>query len=536
MANALASNNEASQSNVYKSLRDLSLGDVEDSFKSSDERQIQIDRLGEDANKDENLLIEKPLDDVEDFKFPHVEDNVEDNADEDNENFGNNQSSLPLSDTSNSQSLSKSLKSSNRRESAGGGKPMTLKEQEETIDQAKRENWSLKLKIVLLENRLSEVAPDQINDALKENIQLKIDCQNMRMDLKRNRNIALKLEKAIENLNNENKKQKLIIDSHQRNNNNKSGLMSKEIEERIRNAEINEEEARTLLEMSSERERALEERIHLLESEIENNNNKSDNGWDNEEDSRAEISRLRDEVLAERDAKEDIIASRVEIENQLIESTEQVERLTIELNNGNDDNSFSDLDNGVSFGNGRRSRRKIIDLERENESLETQIQAQIQLIESRDHEIEELYAHVERLENHIENNTNSRRSIKQSNLSQSELEFELEKLDNECNILRDKLSEAHVLIERKESELDENDHKFNLLANEFERDRSIEKEELIECRQKINDYEMKMSEFEDQQEHMQQELEQYLEKIQVDLQERNDELLAANEEIRRVSV
>ncbi|TIB90893.1 hypothetical protein E3Q06_00136 [Wallemia mellicola] len=534
MAHAIASELDGSNSNIQetnKSLAEMSLGPVEPSFKSADEREIQSKSK---PNNDSQFLIERD-DQNDQFEFP----DLQDDSDRDNEDdLTSMRSGLPLADASNSQLLSKSTSSikskSNRRDSSGGGgKPMTLKEQEETIDQAKRENWSLKLKIVLLENRLNEVAPEQINDALKENIQLKIDSQNMRMDLKRNRTLALKLEKAIETLKSENKKQKTIIESNQRSKSSSLG----DVDERLRNAEENEHEVRTLLGMANERERELKEHIHTLESQVDNLNTSETHGWSNEEDARAEISRLRDEVLAERDAKEDIIASRVEIENQLIETTEEIERLRLEAD-ANEENS-TDLDAGGSLRRNRHKRvKQFDDLEKEKISLETQVQAQLQLIESRDHEIEELYAHVERLESHIENNTNLRNSIGKGD-QDPRLMDELERLDIECSDLRDRLSEAHVELDRKEAEIEtflrDQEERFAGYINEYDRERRSEKEELHASQMKIEEYEAKIQVYEESQENIQQEIEQYLEKIQSDLNERNDELLGANDEIRRIS-
>ncbi|EOQ99612.1 hypothetical protein E3P92_00594 [Wallemia ichthyophaga] len=552
MAHALASASglDASNShvNIYdtqKSLAEMSLGALEPSFKSEDEREIQQKTQ---PKQDHEMLIERENQhDVEveegheqqqlsddELKFPHVEDGGEDDL---------TSVQVPLADSSNSQLFDKStasLKSksrtgSSRRES--GGKPMTLKEQEETIDQAKRENWSLKLKIVLLENRLNEVAPEQVNDALKENIQLKIDSQNMRMDLKRNRTLALKLEKAIEALKDENKKQKIVIDSNQRSK--PSPSASKNLEDMVKNAQENEQEVRTLLEMSNERERELKEHIHTLESQLDRNigeGAESHHGWSDGEDARAEISRLRDEVLVERDTKEDIIASRVELENQLMETTEEIERLRMEAE-ANEDNSV-DLDSAVSVRRNRQ-KRKPEDLEKEKNSLETQVQAQLQLIESRDNEIEELYAHVERLESHIENNTSLRNSMKMSSNSDPRVHYELEKLDIECNELRDRLSEAHVELDRRETEIEgylrDQEDKFHDYINEYDRERKYEKEELHSSRLRLEEYEAKIATFEDSQEHIQQEIDQYLEKMQGDLHERNEELLAANDEVSRIS-
>lgn len=146
MAHALASASglDASNShvNIYdtqKSLAEMSLGALEPSFKSEDEREIQQKTQ---PKQDHEMLIERENQhDVEveegheqqqlsddELKFPHVEDGGEDDL---------TSVQVPLADSSNSQLFDKStasLKSksktgSSRRES--GGKPMTLKEQEE---------------------------------------------------------------------------------------------------------------------------------------------------------------------------------------------------------------------------------------------------------------------------------------------------------------------------------------------------------------------------------------------------------------------
>lgn len=140
MAHALASALDASNSNIHetqKSLAEMSLGAVEPSFKSEDEREIQLkSKPKEDHDffiERENQQQQQQQDD--EFKFPHVE--YESDKDGEDDLLGM-QSAVPLADSSNSQLLerstaslkSKSKSGSSRRES-GGGKPMTLKEQEE---------------------------------------------------------------------------------------------------------------------------------------------------------------------------------------------------------------------------------------------------------------------------------------------------------------------------------------------------------------------------------------------------------------------
>ena len=64
----------------------------------------------------------------------------------------------------------------------------------------KKENFNIKLKVHFLEERLAELAPDQIEAALRQNINLKIEVQQHRMDLKKQKKLILELEQELERL------------------------------------------------------------------------------------------------------------------------------------------------------------------------------------------------------------------------------------------------------------------------------------------------------------------------------------------------
>ncbi|KAH8930270.1 hypothetical protein BT69DRAFT_908743 [Atractiella rhizophila] len=64
------------------------------------------------------------------------------------------------------------------------------------IDSVKKENFNLKLKIFFLEDRLAKLAPDQIDAALKENIELKIEFQAARTEMKKYKRLLLEAEVA----------------------------------------------------------------------------------------------------------------------------------------------------------------------------------------------------------------------------------------------------------------------------------------------------------------------------------------------------
>ncbi|KAI0062162.1 hypothetical protein BV25DRAFT_1886017 [Artomyces pyxidatus] len=87
-----------------------------------------------------------------------------------------------------------------RRPSAANakGNNLTLRDQEKHIDNLKKENFNIKLKVHFLEERLAQLAPDQVEAALKQNINLKIEVQQRGMDLKKLRKLVLELEEELE--------------------------------------------------------------------------------------------------------------------------------------------------------------------------------------------------------------------------------------------------------------------------------------------------------------------------------------------------
>src|SRR5882762_4581945 len=68
------------------------------------------------------------------------------------------------------------------------------------IDNLKKENFNIKLKVHFLEERLAQLAPDQVEAALKQNINLKIEVQQRGMELKKVRKLVLELENELQRL------------------------------------------------------------------------------------------------------------------------------------------------------------------------------------------------------------------------------------------------------------------------------------------------------------------------------------------------
>jgi len=77
---------------------------------------------------------------------------------------------------------------------------MTLKEQERVVDEIKKENFGLKMKVYFLEERLSKLGPDEMERALKENIEIKVQNQDLKNEIKEYKKLLLESDKAIQTL------------------------------------------------------------------------------------------------------------------------------------------------------------------------------------------------------------------------------------------------------------------------------------------------------------------------------------------------
>ncbi|PBK92643.1 hypothetical protein ARMGADRAFT_967153 [Armillaria gallica] len=77
---------------------------------------------------------------------------------------------------------------------------LTLRDQEKHIDHLKKENFDIKIKCHFLEERLAQLAPDQMDAALKQNIDLKIELSARGQEIKRLKKLLLELERELERM------------------------------------------------------------------------------------------------------------------------------------------------------------------------------------------------------------------------------------------------------------------------------------------------------------------------------------------------
>ncbi|KAK7023033.1 Cnn-1N domain-containing protein [Favolaschia claudopus] len=173
------------------------------------------------------------------------------------------------------------------RASASGAKgALTLRDQEKHIDNLKKENFNIKLRVHFLEERLAQLAPDQIDAALKQNISLKIEVQQRGMELKKLKKLVLELERELDRL------QRAGAGSHRSSNRDRERELEEKLEERDR--ELRELRRRAT---SDSADALLADRNAELEDELDNMRGLL-------EDNMEELERLRDIVERRRDSDE----------------------------------------------------------------------------------------------------------------------------------------------------------------------------------------------------------------------------------------
>ncbi|KAJ2911777.1 hypothetical protein MD484_g8639, partial [Candolleomyces efflorescens] len=138
---------------------------------------------------------------------------------------------------------------------------LTLRDQEKHIDNLKKENFSIKLRVHFLEDQLARLAPDQMEAALKQNINLKIEVQQRGMEIKKLKKLVLSLEHELERL------QRVGAASSSTGGGSGGGTTSqreRELEEKLAQRDLEIRELRRRLEGTTDDEELLLEKDALL--------------------------------------------------------------------------------------------------------------------------------------------------------------------------------------------------------------------------------------------------------------------------------
>ncbi|KZT74114.1 hypothetical protein DAEQUDRAFT_754076 [Daedalea quercina L-15889] len=382
-----------------------------------------------------------------------------------------------------------------RTRSAGskGGVNLTLRDQEKHIDSLKKENFNIKLKVHFLEERLAQLAPDQVEAALKQNINLKIEVQQRGMELKKLRKLVLEQQRELEKL--------------QRGNGGASSR-ARELEEKLeeREREIRELRRRRAVGPDDGILRELEARNAELEEELEN------------------------------------------VRGLLEENMEEMERLRELVERRGDDSADEDR--------GDRFRRRIEEMEDENEDLRTRIDELEELVTRGNDEKEDLADMVETLKLEMED-LQRRREAESIERSESRAQIleereEREAVEEDFNAVRDRLAAAQIELQQKEDDLDVKDREIEELVAEHKRivetlddewrgemeemrGQVEELKDVVEQKDAENrDLRMSLAEVENGMAELQDQTEIAVGHLQQEAEEKDAEIEAANREIEKL--
>ncbi|KAG2005756.1 hypothetical protein CC2G_002136 [Coprinopsis cinerea AmutBmut pab1-1] len=279
---------------------------------------------------------------------------------------------------------------------------LTLRDQEKHIDNLKKENFDVKLRVHFLEQELAKLAPDQMEATLKQNINLKVEVQQRGLEIKKLKKLLLQLERELERLQG------------------KGGG-------------------------SSSRERELEQRLEEKELELEELRRR-----------RVEREEDDDELLKAAESRNAELEEELGNMRALLEENmDEIDRLNELLQRKGDTSTTSDRD-----GPSSRSalQRKVESLDDENHQLREKLAHQDDLLHRLQDEKEDLADVVQTLELQLED-LHQRRQHESMERSQSraallEEQEERENLEDEVNRLRDRVAALQIELQTKEDEVD----------------------------------------------------------------------------------
>ncbi|KAF8806084.1 hypothetical protein BYT27DRAFT_7339311 [Phlegmacium glaucopus] len=299
----------------------------------------------------------------------------------------------------------------------GGGVTLTLRDQEKHIDSLKKENFNIKLRVHFLEEQLARLAPDQIDAALKQNINLKIEVQQRGMEMKKLKKLVLSLEHELERL--------------QRSDSNRN------------------------------RERELEDKLEEREHELrELRRRKSGN-------SSMDNNALRDAEARNEELEDELHNTRALLE----ENMDEIDRLKEIVERESSLSSSSAA--GGSETRLERLKRRVDNLEVENENLQSKLQDHIDLLAQRDDENSDLADLISSLRLDLEE-VQLRREAESVERSESRAQIweereEREAVEDDLNALRDRLAAVMIELQQKEDEVEVKAKEIDDLVAEHQR-------------------------------------------------------------------
>lgn len=283
------------------------------------------------------------------------------------------------------------------------------------IDNLKKENFNIKLRVHFLEERLAQLAPDQVDAALKQNVSLKVEVQQRGLELKKLKRLVLELERELER---------------------------------------SQKERSTA--SSRDRERDLEAKLQEREHEIR-------------ELRRGRVSTADEDALRRAELRNEELEEELDNVRGLLEdNVEEIERLR-EIVERHGDDSF----NGRGDNKRERWQRKLEELEVENDALRARIEDQNELLMRKEDEKEEFADEIAQLSLEIEDIQRRREaeSIERSESRAQMLEAreDREAVEEDLNSVRDKLAATMIELSQKEDDIDMKNKEIEDLIAEHDR-------------------------------------------------------------------
>ncbi|KAJ7318089.1 hypothetical protein DFH08DRAFT_789896 [Mycena albidolilacea] len=375
------------------------------------------------------------------------------------------------------------------RASASGAKgALTLRDQEKHIDNLKKENFNIKLRVHFLEERLAQLAPDQIDAALKQNISLKIEVQQRGMELKKLKKLVLELERELDRL------QRAGAGSHRGSNRDRERELEEKLEERdrelreLRRRATSDSADALLADRNAELEDELDNMRGLLEDnmdELERLRDIVERRGDNDEQDGGRVAALEAanaELLARGEEQADLVNQREEEKEDLVDLVEQLRLENEELQ--------QQLQRAEAFERSE-SRQMILEEREEREAVEDDLNAArdklaaalIELqqkeddIELKNQEIDDLVAEHERVVAVVEEEW--RGEVEEARGQVEELRDVLAERESESKDLRLNISEL-------EANTDDLHSKFEAALAHLEEESESKDAEIESMRQTID--------------------------------------------------
>ncbi|KAH9061156.1 hypothetical protein EDB87DRAFT_1612256 [Lactarius vividus] len=374
------------------------------------------------------------------------------------------------------------------------GNNLTLRDQEKHIDNLKKENFNIKLKVHFLEERLAQLAPDQVEAALKQNINLKIEVQQRGMELKKVRKLVLELENELQRL--------------------QRGDVARTSRERELEALLEKREHELRRRLGKERNAELEEELenvrHLLEENMDELERLKDIVEQREEDSNGvgggrRIAALQEEIGDLKAALEehaDALAQREDDKEELLDQNEAL-RLQIEdLERRREAEGIERSESRAMILEERESREAIEDdlnvLRDKLAAASIELQQKDDELGFKNQEISELVSEHRSILDDVEGEWKGevdeaktqieelRDALAERDAESEELRMQVTELELNTNTLHDKFEAALAHLEQ---EAEEKDEEIALANREIEQlgHRIYELEEDAEELKRIND-------------------------------------------------